>query len=268
MGDLVETPLLGKTIIITRAQEQQAEAKNSLQALGARVLDLPALKIGPPDNFEKLDNALEEIKKFDWIIFSSANGIRFVEERLKIKSLSLSMFSDSLKIAVVGRKTAKKLNQIGVEANFIPPEFVADSLIQNFPENKNGLKILLPRVQTGGRPILADSFEKSGSIVEEVPAYESRCPESIPSETLTALIQNKVDLIAFTSGKTVYHTYKLIYQYFGDEWEEKFINIAIISIGPQTSLSCLKYFRKFDREAHPHDIEGLICACINKIKDV
>ena len=259
-------PLEGKTIIVTRAQEQQNEAKKSLQNLGALVLDLPALHIGPPDNWDALDKSLDDLNQFDWIIFSSANGVRFVEERLRIKNLSISNLPSHLKIAAVGRKTANYLKDVGANVDFVPPKFVADSLIEYFPEPKEGLKILLPRVQTGGRPVLGATFEKDGASVVEVSAYESRCPTSMPMNTFKALLNEEVDLLAFTSGKTVSHTCQLMTQYFGDKWIDKLLGVSIISIGPQTSLTCMRYLKRVDQEANPHDLEGLVKACIKEVK--
>ena len=261
-------PLSGKTIVFTRAQEQQGEVHDLLQGQGAKVLDMPALVIGPPDEWNALDNALLEIDSFDWIVFSSSNGVRAVEKRLNIQNQTLTKIKSTLKIATVGKKTGASLERIGVVPDFVPPEFVSDSLIENFPVNLVGLKMLIPRVQTGGRTILADAFGEAGVEVVEVAAYESVCPKEIPSETLQALINKEVDAIAFTSGKTAVHTAQLMSEQFGTNWEKYLQGIKLISIGPQTSLSCKKYFNRVDREAVPHDLHGLIKACIDSILQV
>ena len=254
--------LFGKRIIITRSQDQQVDACRLLSELGAQVLELPALIIGPPDDWEPLDKALLKINEFDWIIFSSINGVKNLEERIKFLGLSLNDSFRDLKVAAVGRKTASYLNDLGIKINFVPPNFVADSLINNFPKLNKGAKLLIPRVQSGGRKILVQEFQKLGVMVVEVPAYESRCPNSIPSNTINAINNQKIDVIAFTSGKTVFNTAKLMSNHFGDQWLNIFKNINIVSIGPQTSLICLKVFSKVDKEAEPHDLEGLIKACI------
>jgi len=166
----------------------------------------------------------------------------------------------------VGLKTANSLNKIGVQADFVPPDFVADSLINNFPFPAAGLRILLPRVQSGGRTLLAEAFGKAGAHVLEVPAYESYCPQDIPEKTLKALDNFEVDAITFTSGKTVSHVSKLMKDYFGNNWKEKLMKVKLISIGPQTSLICEKYFQRVDKEAIPHTLEGLLNACIDSLK--
>ena len=254
--------LIDKKIIITRAQDQSSEAHKIFGNNGAEVFDLPSLVIEPPDDWSPLDEALQNIYTFDWIIFSSANGVRNVEERMKNIGLSLSEVSKTIEIAAVGKKTAFLLSEINAKISFIPPSFVADSLIEHFPQNQVGLKLFIPRVQSGGRSILSDSFKLNGAKVTEVAAYESSCPKEIPQKTIDALNNGTIDIIAFTSGKTVIHTVSLLKKYFGDNWLKLIEKIKIISIGPQTSNSCEKLIRKPDKEANPHDLDGLLKSCL------
>ncbi len=125
-----EMTLTDKKIIITRAQEQTSEAREIFKKNGAEVFDLPSLVIGPPDSWAPLDEALKKISSFDWIIFSSANGVRNVEDRMQKIGLSLSKISKISQIAAVGRKTASLLSDMGAKINFVPPNFVADSLVE------------------------------------------------------------------------------------------------------------------------------------------
>ena len=256
-----EFSLLGKKIIITRAQDQNSEASLMFEKSGAEVFDLPSLVIGPPDDWSPLDDALKKVKTFDWIIFSSANGVINVEKRMNKINLSLSEISKSVKISAVGRKTASLLEDIDVKISFVPPTFTADSLVKYFPRNVSGLKLFIPRVQTGGRSILSESFKSLGAEVIEVAAYESSCPKKIPAKTIEALKSRDIDIIAFTSGKTVINTSSLLKRYFGDNWFKLIENIKIVSIGPQTSNSCSKHIRKPDNQAEPHDLHGLLQAC-------
>ena len=257
--------LKGKTVILTRAQNQQIKSRRLFESYGARVLDLPALIIGPPTEWDLLDTTLEELDRFDWLIFSSANGVEAVQQRLLRKNKTLSNLPSTLKLAVVGRKTANSLDQFGIKADFVPPDFVADSLIANFPLPVRGLRMLLPRVESGGRAILAESFSEEGANIVEVAAYESTCPENMPQKTLEALCNFEVDAITFTSSKTVLHVTELMKKYFGNQWQKKLNTVKLISIGPQTTISCEKYFQRVDKEALPHTIDGLIQACIDCI---
>lgn len=256
------TPLAGWSIVVTRAQDQLGEARQLLQNEGAEVLDLPALVIGPPDQWDQLDEALADLANFHWIIFSSANGVASVEARLQRLGQSLSKRPKGLKIAAVGRKTAKQLESFGATTDFVPPDFVADSLIEDFPVSGYGMRMLMPRVQSGGRTILADAFREAGARIIEVPAYQSSCPESMPSATALAMSQGQVNVMTFCSGKTASHTAKLLLGQFGENWLDYLSPIKLISIGPQTSTSCYKHFGRMDYEANPHDLEGLVKACI------
>ena len=260
-------PLQGHTVVITRAKEQQSEGRRRLQTLGARVLDLPALEIGPPDSWAPLDEALADLESFHWLIVSSANGVEAVESRLQRLGRGLAERPESLRIAAVGRKTAQRLEELGAPADFVPPTFIAESLIEDFPVSGWGLRILLPRVQSGGRTVLAEAFAEAGSRVVEVAAYESRCPTSMPADTLKALENREVDVVSFSSGKTVTHTVQLLENALGSsETEQLFRKPAVVSIGPQTSKRCRELLGRVDQEATPHDLEGLVKACVQAMQ--
>tara|TARA_B100000700_G_scaffold331744_1_gene467874 strand:- start:8623 stop:9426 length:804 start_codon:yes stop_codon:yes gene_type:complete len=266
MNHQTNVNLRGRTVVITRAAGQQGEATSLLKSFGAVVLDLPALIIGPPDNFEKLDEAVKSLDDFEWIIFSSANGVQSFQQRLSLLNKTLKDKPKSLKIAVVGRKTAKFIEHLGVMPDFIPADYIADSLVEGFPSFKQGSKILLPRVQSGGRSIIADSLKILGADIKEVAAYESYCPPSMPIETANALSNGVVDIISFTSGKTVSHTASLLLEKFGEDWKDLIEKVKLVSIGPQTTKSCRKFFNRVDAEAKIYDIRGLIDACDKSLK--
>ena len=174
----------------------------------------------------------------------------------------MKLLPKGLRIAVVGRKTAQTLHQLGVSADFTPPAYVADSLIDNFPVSGFGLKMLIPRVQTGGRTLLAEAFGKVGAKVIEVAAYESSCPKDMPEQTAMAFLKKEINAIVFTSGKTAINTAQLMNRRFGANWKTNLDRVKLISIGPQTSISCRKCFQRVDQEANPHDLDGLINASI------
>ncbi|MFZ9850694.1 MAG: uroporphyrinogen-III synthase [Vulcanococcus sp.] len=253
--------LSGHTIAVTRAEQQLGEARRLFEAAGARVLDLPALVIGPPDSWGPLDDALDELEDFHWLVVSSSNGVEAVEARLRRRGSSLARRPSGLKIAAVGRKTAARLEELGAPADFVPPAFVADSLIEHFPVSGWGLRLLLPRVQSGGRTVLAEAFGEAGSRVVEVAAYESRCPQALPAATAAALAEGAVSAITFSSGKTVRHTAQLLEAAFGADWPQRLAGVALVSIGPQTSRTCLEVLGRVDAEADPHDLDGLVAAC-------
>ena len=256
-------PLDKKNIVITRAKDRISDVKDLFSKQGAKIFDLPALLIDYPDDLRPLDNILLDISKFQWIIFSSSNGIHYLEKRLIDKGKSLRDYSGKIKFAVVGKKTSQFLNSLGIEADFIPPNFVAESLLENFPFSKTKERILLPRVQSGGRNIIAEKLREMGAIVDEVATYESKCPMTMPKETEKAFQDGIIDAILFSSGKTVFNTAFLLEKYLGDEWLSIIENIHLLTIGPQTSIACNKVFKRVSKQADNYTFEGLLEASIN-----
>ena len=255
---IVDLPLDQKNIIITRSLEGIINIKKLFTSKGAKIYDFPAISIGDPDDLNSLDDALNQINDFHWIIFSSSNGIKFVDKRLRYFNSSLKECSKKTKIAVVGEKTAKTLDDFGIKADFIPPEFIAESLIDNFPISGYGLRVFLPRVQTGGRDLIADQFRKAGSLVYEVAAYETRCPGSIPKETIEVIYKREVDAFIFSSGKTVSNSALLLEKTFGKDWLKYLDQTKFLTIGPQTTKICKKIFGRVDSQAQKYTFEGLL----------
>ena len=261
--DKINLPLNQKNIIITRSLDKISEVKNLFKKQGAEIFDLPAIIVGYPDDMNPLDDALNEIEDFHWIIFSSTNSIKFVDERLRKFNSSLKECSKKVKIAVVGEKTSLALDELGIHADYVPPEFIAESLIENFPTSGYGLRIFLPRVQSGGRNIIADEFRNSGSRVVDVPAYETRCPKLIPEKTIQAISRNNIDAIVFSSGKTVKNSAFLLEKEFGKDWLKILKGVKLLTIGPQTSLVCQRLFGRVDKQANKFSFDGLLDAAIN-----
>ncbi|MBD2112083.1 MULTISPECIES: uroporphyrinogen-III C-methyltransferase [Cyanophyceae] len=254
-------PLTQKTILITRAAEQSSAFADLLITQGATVIDLPALEMRSPSSWAGLDEVIAALPTFSWLILSSANAVNFFVDRLLEQGKDLRALS-SLKIAVVGRKTAAVLRQRGLVPDFIPPDFVADSLVGHFPEAVAGQRLLFPRVESGGREVLVQEFTAAGAEVVEVAAYESGCPEFADPNALTALKSGNVDVITFASSKTVVHTAQLLEQGLGADWREVLKGVAIASIGPKTSDSCRELLGRVDIEPAEYTLDGLTEAIV------
>ncbi len=259
-------PLQGCRIAVTRAEQQLGAARQLFEQAGAQVVDLPALVVGPPEDWRPLDEALADLAQFHWLIFSSANGVEALQARLRRRGGDLSHPPKGLKIAAVGRRTAERLDELGVRVDFVPTRFVADALIDEFPVSAWGLHLLLPRVQSGGRTLLAEAFSSAGARVVEVPAYETRCPEGLPSQAIQALQQGTLQAITFSSGKTVRHCAQLLEGAFGSQWRQVLEGVKLVSIGPQTSQPCREVLGRVDAEAEPHDLAGLVEACARALR--
>lgn len=260
-----ELPLQGFRIAVTRAEQQLGVARRLFEQAGAQVIDLPALVVGPPEDWGPLDEAVADLAQFHWLIFSSANGVEAVQARLRRRGGDLARPPKGLRIAAVGRRTAEQLEELGVRVDFVPTRFVADALIDEFPVSAWGLHLLLPRVQSGGRTLLAEAFGSAGARVVEVPAYETRCPDGLPTNAVQALQQGTLSAITFSSGKTVRHCAQLLEGAFGPPWRQVLTGVKVVSIGPQTSQPCREVLGRVDAEAEPHDLKGLVSACVQAL---
>ncbi len=277
-------PLAGITILITRAAGQNNEFRDRLEKLGAIVAEMPALEIRPPSSWQELDRAIAHLESYHWLILTSTNGVHYFFERLLTQGKDARHLA-GLKIAVVGKKTAASLHQRGLKADFIPSNFVADSLvaelIAEFPESVSGKNILFPRVETGGREVLVAEFTAAGANVTEVAAYQSGCPQKIDPAVANLLLQRQVDVITFASSKTVQYFYQLLTQELTQELERRdrsdrlddpetkndqklvnllsdlLSNVYFASIGPQTSQTCIKLLGRVDMEAEEYTLDGL-----------
>ena len=254
------SPLLGKTILVTRSVGQSNQFSDRLTSAGADVIEMPTLEIGPPSSWSALDQAISQLSTFNWLVLTSGNGVEYFFQRLEKSGQDKNALS-GVKIAVVGEKTAQSLQKQNIQADFIPPNFIADSLVENFPESLTGKKILFPRVESGGREVLVKELTAKGAEVIEVPAYESCCPQSIAGAAEYALVNNTVDIITFASSKTVLFFSQLTARIFTYN-PENFARICIASIGPQTSKTCQTVFGRVDIEAEEYTLEGLKNAII------
>ncbi|MEB3179391.1 MAG: uroporphyrinogen-III C-methyltransferase [Nostocaceae cyanobacterium] len=264
------TPLLGNTILVTRAAGQSSQFSATLTQLGANVVEMPALLIVPPSSWAALDSAIAHLAEFDWLILTSNNAVDYFFERLLFHRQDTRSLA-TVKIAVVGEKTAQSLQQRSLCADFIPPNFVADSLVANFPETLMGKKVLFPRVETGGRDVLVKELTTQGADVLEVAAYESSIPTDIPPAAKKVLLEGSVNAITFASSKTVKNFCSLIENLFSGinnhhqdlvTVKSKLHGVCIASIGPQTSKTCLSLLGRVDIEAEEYTLDGLTAALV------
>ncbi len=275
---LPTTPMLtGKTVLVTRSAGQSSQFTSLLQEQGAEVIEMPALVITPPSSWEALDHAIAHLFDFDWLFLTSTNGVDYFFERLFSQSKDARSLA-GVKIAVVGRKTAASLKEYGLQPDFIPPDFVADALVEQFPEPLEGKKVLFPRVESGGREVLVKELTAKGAKVIEVAAYQSGCPAQMAPDALEALQQQRVNIITFASSKTVKHFSQLLEQSLAGDSEQlssfkeeqpqgeypyrQLESVCIASIGPQTSITCRQLLGRVDVEADEYTLEGLTQAIV------
>ena len=240
--------LFGKKILVTRTREQASKFTKKLEQLGADVIEFPTIKIAPPsDNFYSLDAAIKNLRSFDWIVFTSTNGVEKFFERLKNFNFDARIFAES-KVAVIGSATAEKLSNFGIIADLIPAEFRAESLIDALKDKVDGKNILIARAEVA-REILPRELEKFGAKVTVAAAYKTE-----PAENSTAI--ESVDLITFTSSSTVENFVAAVGKDF-------LTQTKTAAIGPITAETLKKFGIDADIVAEEFTIAGLVEAIKN-----
>lgn len=251
-------PLFGKNILITRARSQASKLTTALEELGANCIEAPAIKIAPPDdNYVSLDNAITKIHDYDWIIFTSTNGVERFFARLNEKNLDARCLSNA-KIAAIGTATADKLKNYGIIADKIPTMFKAEGILEVLQNDiQKGSKVLIPRAQKA-REALPIGLRQMGAIVDVAETYCTKMADTNKDDIKDLLKNNQIDMVTFTSSSTVENLLKLI------NGEKTLLNnVKTAVIGPITAKTCKNNGLKVDIEADVYTIDGLV----NKIKN-
>jgi uroporphyrinogen III methyltransferase/synthase len=246
-------PLFGRRIAVTRTSAQAGGLIEALRELGADAFELPTIRIEPPREKIAFVEALADIRSYDWIVFTSPNGVEaffnaFFASHEDARDLG------GARIAVIGNGTAKKVHAYHYAVDLIPKEFVAESLLKEFKElNVEHLRILLPRA-AGARELLAVELENLGAIVDDVPVYETVPETEDLAGGIKRFREEGADMISFTSASTATH-------FMGLNLPRP-QGLKTASIGPITSAQMCKLGLSVDVEAAQHDIPGLVEAIL------
>lgn len=224
-------PLFGRRIVVTRPRHQAAELGDLLERDGAEVISLPTIEIAAPESMAPLDAAIERATEFDWVIFTSANGVRVFFERLQTLQRDIRAWHRA-RLAAIGPQTARALRAFGVQVEVIPADFRAEGLLDSLAvESLAGQRVLLPRAG-GAREILPDELRRRGALVEEVVTYVSRAPATAEADFATWLDRG-VDVVTFTSSSTVEQFARIL----GPRLPEAVRSTTFASIGPVTTAT-------------------------------
>lgn len=200
-------PLAGKTVVVTRAASQAGELVSELEHYGARVIICPTIEIAEPESYERLDEAIDHLYGYDWLIFTSANAIAFFLRRLTTRGIAVDQL-DEIKVCAIGQTSADKLRDAHVHVDVVPSESTAEGVFAALTEyaggveQLRGLNVLLPRAAVG-RDYLPKALEDAGARVDVVTTYRTVVPENLDRGRLSAMLAGSADCIAFTSSSTV-----------------------------------------------------------------
>lgn len=247
-------PLFGKTVVVTRARAQASALTKKLEAQGARVLEVPAIKIVPPADFTPLDKAISEINTYKWLILTSVNGVEFFFDRL-LKAGKDARALCGVKIAAIGSATADALKGYGITADLIPSAYKAEELADALAaDTKAGDKLLLARAKVA-RNVLPERLRALGAQVDVVTAYETVADCQNKEELLEALESGEASLVTFTSSSTVTNLLDVL----GDK-KDLLNNVALAAIGPVTADTLKEHGLTPAVSAAEYTIDGLMTA--------
>ncbi len=243
-------PLFGLRVVITRASVQAPALRERLRALGADAIDLPVISLQPPSDPAPLDAAIARLFTYDWIVFTSANGVRFFMERLDSSAADLR--SLRARICAIGPATRNALESLHLKVDLMPREYVAEAVVEALAAfDLTGRRILLPRAAVA-RDLIPTALAKAGAHVDVVEAYRNELPAAAPARASEIFSRGeKPDWVTFTSSSTV----------------DNFMRIAgpdalgetrAASIGPVTSASLRAHGIEPAVEAREFTIDGLV----------
>jgi uroporphyrinogen-III synthase len=249
-------PLQGKRVLITRPKEQAEALAQQLRALGAEPMLLPTIAILPPENWRPVDDAIRSLERFDWVVFTSANGVRLFVERMNELSVPVSLLA-ARRLAAIGPATARTLEEVCRTPDAIPNEFLSDALPDVLGEVK-GLRVLLPRADIA-RKEMAQELRRRGAEVVEVAAY--RVQQGV--EEGEAYIANlpTPHYITLTSPSTVRSLARMLEEAGRSDW---LATVPLICIGPITAGAVRELGYRPARVATEHTIQGLIQAILEE----
>ncbi|MEI6044158.1 MAG: uroporphyrinogen-III C-methyltransferase [Chloroflexota bacterium] len=260
--DLPQTrPLLGKRIVVTRARDQASAMLDKLIELGADAIEFPVIKILAPSDYAPMDEAIERLSSYEWIVFTSVNGVDYFMRRLKVLGKDARAFGTA-KVCTIGPATAARLEGYNLKADFMPTKYVAESILEELG-NMAGKKILLARADVA-RELLYDGLLAQGALVDQVVAYrqvitgDESPTETTPAELAELLEAGKVDVVTFTSPNTIRNFGKRLAPFSTKSLVELLDKTLVACIGPITAGTARDLGLRVDLEATEFTIDKLV----------
>lgn len=254
-------PLFGQRVVVTRTRDQASELSSQLREFGADILEIPTIKIDPPQNQSEVADALLGLGEYDWLVFTSPNGVTTFFSYL-LKAFEDIRALGNVRLAAVGPATAAKLKELNLRVDAMPEEYLAEKVAAaiNAFESVENLRIALLRAESAN-PELPRQLEEMGAIVDDIACYRT-VPETEDINGAVARLQEEgADWITFTSSSTVENFDKRLGL---KSLKEKWPKIRFASIGPETTKTLQKLGFEPDVEAVAHTIKGMVTALLDE----
>jgi len=245
-------PLAGRRVLLTRPAEQSEPLARRLAELGAEVLVQPAIRIEPPEDWSAVDAALARLDEFDWLVFSSVNGVRYLIERLWETGNDVRRLGH-LKLAAIGPATADELHRYHLSADLVPAEYRAEALAGRLAEIAPRGRFFLARASRG-REVLAETLTAAGARVEQVVVYRSSDETQPEPDVADALAAGRLDWATVTSSAIA----RAMANMFGDDLQR----VRLASISPITSGVLRELGFLPEVEAETYTMDGLLSAVL------
>lgn len=265
-------PLDGRTVMITRAREQASEFAVALERFGARVVACPTIEIVPPESYAPLDEALENLYGYDWVVFTSVNGVEHFLRRLEAVGRDTGDL-DEVRVCAVGGATAERLAEAHIHVDVVPEKFQAEGVFEALGayaggrENLRNLNFLLPRA-AAARDFLPRALEDAGARVDDIAAYRTVRPETTDRARAEALlVGGGVDCVTFTSSSTVQNFAQL---FDTRDLGPLLAGVRIACIGEITSRTAADYGLTVDIQPLASDTAALaraVAEYFQRVKD-
>lgn len=248
-------PFFGRRILVTRARRQASILSRRIAELGGEALEFPTIKIEPPLNLEPLDQAIRTAADYDWIVFTSVNGVESFFQRLKKLKIDIRKLGKA-RICAIGPQTRDALEEIGLTVDFVPEEYRAEEILEGLKGRMViGQRVLLPRADLA-RPFLARELLAFGIQVDEATAYRTVRNDEDSAVLREQIREGQIQVVTFTSSSTVKNFTALFPSGKPDLPE----NIVVACIGPVTAETARSAGLRVDVVAREYTIEGLIQA--------
>jgi uroporphyrinogen III methyltransferase/synthase len=259
-------PLFGKHIVVTRAREQASDFLARLTALGAACIEFPTIQVVPPKSWDALDRAMLRLERYQWLLFTSVNGVKYFFERLEHLGLDMRELKD-MKVGAIGPKTAEAVYKKGIRPDLVPDEYRAEAVVEAFRKwDVKGIKILLPRAAKA-RQVLPVDLVKMGARVDEIPAYETVRPDHDKDRVKDMLEKGRIDMATFTSSSTVTNFVEM-FQEERQHLKEWMARVAVACIGPVTSKTAQEMGLSVSLVPQEYTIEALTNAIVQYFASV
>jgi uroporphyrinogen III methyltransferase/synthase len=256
-------PLFGKKIVVTRAREQASDFLTALTELGAECIEFPTIEIIPPVSWKGLDEAILSLERYQWVLFTSVNGVKFFFQRLETFEKDARDLK-GIKIGAIGPKTAQALHERGIRPDLVPDEYRAEAVVEAFKNHKEkALRVLLPRAARA-REVLPEELEKMGAQVDVVAAYRTVKPDNNKDMIKEMLEKGEIHMVTFTSSSTV-RNFMEMFESDSQGLGKWMADIAVACIGPVTARTAEENGLKVGLIPQDYTIEALTSAIVEHV---